>query len=390
MHSTIELKCIDCISNAGVSVKPDNIATATHRFLSAQKHLYCGPGLIELQINGVNGIDFNTEKLNTEDLVNSCQYLLSKGITRFFPTVITNSTANLEKILGSINRACIENEKVKECVAGIHLEGPFISPHDGARGAHEKKYVCKPDWELFCRLQEVSGNKIRIITLAPEWEGAIDFIRQCVRSGIVVSIGHSLANEEQIKNAVEAGATMSTHLGNGVPVMLSRHPNIIWDQLSNDKLYTTFIADGIHLPDSFLKTLIRVKGDHAVIVSDATYLAGMEPGEYTTHIGGQVVLDSTGRLSLKSNPALLAGASKDLLQNIEVLIQKKISSLSQAWQMASVQAYHCMQSSCGANPLTDWNGDRVLFTIDAQGNINIQLVLKSNKIVFENKTTEYE
>ena len=155
--------------------------------------LFIGPGLIDLQINGINGIDFNVPSLTGEEVVNACRYLLSNGVTTFLPTVITNSDENIISILQTINEACLSNSLVSECVWGIHLEGPFISPEDGAKGAHDKKFIKAPDWELFLRYQEAAGGRIKLITLAPEWEGSYPFIKKCRDHGILVSIGHSMA-----------------------------------------------------------------------------------------------------------------------------------------------------------------------------------------------------
>lgn len=264
---------------------------------------FLGPGLIDLQINGINGIDFNIPSLSQDDVVKATHFLLSKGITTFLPTVITNSDENILTILCSINQACASDRLLNECVWGIHLEGPFISPQNGAKGAHDEKYIKAPDWNLFSRFQDAAGGKIKLITIAPEWEEAPSFIKKCRAHGVLVSIGHSLANTEQISMAVKAGATLSTHLGNGVPLLLPRHPNLLWDQLAEENLYSCIITDGLHIPDSFIKVVKKMKGKNTLVISDATCFAGMPPGEYQSHIGGTVVLDNEKRVSLKIHPA---------------------------------------------------------------------------------------
>ncbi len=188
---------------------------------------FIGTGLIDLQINGIKGIDFNNPSLTQEDFVKATYYLLSKGITTFLPTVITNSDENILKIVRTIYLSCLSDPIVNNCIWGIHLEGPFISPAAGAKGAHDEKYIKPPDWELFNRYQEAAGGKIKLITIAPEWEGSYSFIEKCRDHRILVAIGHSMANSEQITMAVKAGASLSTHLGNAVPLLLPRHPNII-------------------------------------------------------------------------------------------------------------------------------------------------------------------
>ncbi len=179
--------------------------------------------------------------------------------------------------------------------------------------------------------------------------------------------------------AVSAGASLSTHLGNGVPLLLQRHPNIIWDQLASEELYACIIADGIHLPDSFIKVVIKNKGEGTILVSDATCFAGMAPGEYHTHIGGTVILDEEKRLSVKSHPGLLAGAAASLLENVEHLIHKNISTLSEAWQMASANAAKMLLKN---DPGFNNKNDHVMFQFTGR-EVLINKVIKSGSIVFE-------
>ncbi len=136
---------------------------------------FIGPGLIDLQINGINGIDFNDPSVTTQDIAEATHYLFSKGITTFLPTVITNSDENILEIVRTIHNACLSDPIVKDCIWGIHLEGPFISPVTGAKGAHDEQYIKAPDWQLFSSFQEAAGGKIKLVTIAPEWEGSWPF-----------------------------------------------------------------------------------------------------------------------------------------------------------------------------------------------------------------------
>lgn len=377
------MTCSNCITG-----KMEKLVFAGEKLLSVAEGkagsagCFVGPGLIDLQINGVNGIDFNLSTLTTADIINATRYLLSCGVTSYFPTVITNSDENIITILRAIDEACKTDELVNACVPGIHLEGPFLSPLEGARGAHSEKYIKAPDWELFKKFREASGGRIRIVTLAPEWENAPAFISGCKRDGIIVSIGHSLASTQHISNAVAAGAGMSTHLGNGVPLMLPRHPNVVWDQLAADALYACIIADGIHIPDSFIKVAMKVKGRSLMIVSDATCFAGMQPGEYESHIGGIVVLDGNKRISLKSSPGLLAGAAKTLPENIETLVRHRLCALGEAWQMASVNVSAFLEAH--GVPVAAEKDDLVVFEEDG-GSVIVKCVVKGGKIVFDKK-----
>ncbi|MEO6135059.1 MAG: amidohydrolase family protein [Ginsengibacter sp.] len=375
------MKCTDCITEKTLLVTIGNEKMVSiEEIESAEKSSFSiGPGLIDLQINGINGIDFNIPSVSVEDIEKATQFLLSIGVTTYFPTIVTNSTESILKMLGTINSACESNELVNSCVGGIHLEGPFISPKDGAKGAHDERYIKAPDWDLFSEFQKASGGRIKIITIAPEWEGSIDFIKKCCKSGVIVSIGHSLADAQQIKQAVNAGAKLSTHLGNAVPLLLPRHPNLIWDQLAADDLYACIIGDGIHVPDSFLKVVMKIKGDQTIVVSDATCFAGMPPGEYLNHIGGTIILDKEKRVSLKKSPGMLAGAGKSLLENIEYFYFNKLASLGQSWQLASFNVVKMLHK----NSIDNWGekmNDFVIFEIDKK-TIKILKVIKKGRVV---------
>ncbi|HSI75495.1 MAG TPA: 6-phosphogluconolactonase [Lunatimonas sp.] len=335
---------------------------------------YLAPGLVDLQINGINGIDFNSIELTKENVLAATQYLLSKGVTLFCPTLITGTKDTMFHLLGVIRDACEVYPLVNDCVLGVHLEGPFISPEDGARGAHPKDCIQNPSLGFLEEAIAISDNRIALITLAPERENSLEFIAACVDKGIKVAIGHSMAKLEDIKASVEAGLSMVTHLGNAVPLMLKRHPNILWDLLAEENLSASLIADGCHVPDEFLKVAFKVKGDKSFLVSDATAFAGMPPGEYDAHIGGKVVLDANGKLSMKGSNGMLAGAARDLLQNVEYLVDSNLLSLSDAWKKGSVI------------PAGYINGDnfritdRVIFEKSATG-LTIRKVIKNNENV---------
>src|SRR5207248_2337185 len=148
---------------------------------------------------------------------------------------------------------------VAHAVAGIHLEGPYISAEDGPRGAHARRHVRPPDWDEFRRLQDASGGRVRLLTLAPEHDGAVHFIERLTAAGVVVALGHTAASGERIRDAVRAGARLSTHLGNGSHAVLPRHPNYLWEQLADDGLWASVICDGHHLPPSVVRCVVRVK-----------------------------------------------------------------------------------------------------------------------------------
>jgi N-acetylglucosamine-6-phosphate deacetylase len=298
---------------------------------------WVGPGLVDLQVNGYGGMDFNSTPLVEEVVWRVTRALWREGVTTYYPTIITNGDKAIEGAVRTIARARSRDGLVEASVAGIHLEGPFISPEDGPRGAHNKVYVRAPDWRQFTRWQDAAEGNIKLVTLSPEWPGSTDFITKCVDEGVAVCIGHTAATPEQIGEAVAAGARMSTHLGNGAHPMLPRHPNYIWEQLAQDALWASVIADGFHLPEAVLKVVLKVKGNLTVLVSDAVSFSGMEPGEYDAHVGGRVVLTPQGKLHIADNPQLLAGSVQMLRQGVEHLAKSHLSSLSEAWEMASVR-----------------------------------------------------
>ncbi|TJY44132.1 N-acetylglucosamine-6-phosphate deacetylase [Cohnella pontilimi] len=340
------------------------------------------PGLFDFQINGYMGMDLNDPPLSTESVVRLTRALWKEGVTRYLPTVITQSREVIENSVRVIAEACLSDEMVSRCAAGIHLEGPFISPEDGPRGAHNKAYVTAPDWGLFQRWQEAARGKIRLITLSPEWPEAADFISSCVRSGVQVSIGHTNATTAQLREAVDAGARMSTHLGNGSHPMLPRHPNYIWDQLAEDELWAGFIADGFHLPDSVLKVILKVKGARAILVSDAVALSGMEPGEYETPIGGKVVFTPEGRLHVAEHPKLLAGSAQMLPWGINHLVNAGLCSLSEAWNLASITPARFLGVADPTGLTEGANADVVIMKQDSD-NLCIKETYKDGKLVYQ-------
>ena len=342
---------------------------------------YIAPGLVDLQINGYKGIDFNSQELKIADVASVTQVLLERGITSYFPTIITNSDDAVRSLIEVIVSACESDSQINTCIGGIHLEGPFLSFQDGPRGAHPKKFIKAPDWELFESWQKAAGGRIRIITLSPEWSGSVDFIRRCFTSGVVVSIGHTAASSEQINQAIEAGARMSTHLGNACHAMLPRHSNYIFEQLASDQLWSTLIADGFHLPDALLKIFLKVKPNKSLLVSDATSYADLPTGSYSGHIGGDVVLDESGRLYMADSPQMLAGSAQSLLWCVNQLVRKKISTLQEAWEMASLKPTEAVFGKVTNRLEVGQPADLVVFEM-VNNNLKILKTIKSGTVVF--------
>ena len=269
---------------------------------------WIAPGFFDLQVNGYGGAWFSDETLSPETVRTILQRYLAHGVTRLCPTLITNSFEAIRDGLIAIREACERDAWIDAMVAGCHVEGPYIAMEDGPRGAHPKAHVRGCDWSEFEKWQEASGNRIRLMTLAAEAENAPEFIRRATAGGVTIAIGHTAANSAQIAAAVEAGATLSTHLGNGAHPVLPRHPNYLWDQLAEPRLSPSLITDGVHIPENFLRTVLLTKGiENCVITCDASGLAGSPPGIYEYN-GGRFEVLAEGPIVIAGQRKLLAGS----------------------------------------------------------------------------------
>ena len=295
--------------------------------------IYISPGWIDLQVNGFAGVDYNSPGASHADIARSIRAILQTGVTRFYPTVITGPPDNM---IGALSNLAEAREASWEGAAmeAFHLEGPYISPEDGPRGAHPERWVRPPDLDEFQRFQEAARGNIRLVTLSPEWPDTPWFVEAVVREGVVVSIGHTRATALQIEAAVSAGATLSTHLGNGAHAVLPRHPNYIWDQLAEDRLSASFIADGIHLGPPFLKAALRAKGlERALLVTDAVMPAGCAPGPYKL---GEVDVELHGDGSVRmAGGTRLAGSALRMDRAIENVMRMAGVSLADAITLAT-------------------------------------------------------
>jgi len=238
-------------------------------------------GLVDLQVNGFAGVDFNTPGITDETLNKLLETMLASGVTTCLPTLITSSEEHLKSCFRDLENSRQSCKLAKTMIAGYHLEGPFISPNPGFSGCHPVEKIGDADQEMFQRLQEAACGKISLVTLAPEVNGAIPFIKNLVSQGIIVAIGHTSAVSEKIHEAVEAGAMLSTHLGNGTSKELSKNNNPIIAQLCEDKLSASFIADGYHISPEILKVYLRAKeSKRTLLITDATAASAAEPGIY--------------------------------------------------------------------------------------------------------------
>ena len=322
---------------SGLSIEvtvEDGVVTRIEQ-ASSDTGLYLSPGFVDLQVNGCAGFDLNAEQISTNTVIGLADAMLANGVTCFAPTLITAPEEAICSSLKVIAEARSFHSRIAECVPFVHVEGPHISPLDGYRGAHPAAAVRPPSIAEFDRWQRASGGIVGMVTLSPHFSESVEYITALVKRGVHVAIGHTHASGDQIRRAVEAGARLSSHLGNGIAQQLPRHRNPIWSQLADDRLTATFIADGHHLPQDVLKVMLRAKGvERSVLVSDSVALAGMPAGTYTTPVGGRVELRPDGRLCVFGSE-LLAGSTASLAQCIGQVVRMTDMPLSDAIAMVT-------------------------------------------------------
>jgi N-acetylglucosamine-6-phosphate deacetylase len=267
--------------------------------------------------------------------------MFTTGVTRFFPTIITGSE---ERITGAVRNLTAAKRRFEaagmpeaDAMFGFHVEGPHLSPEDGPRGAHPLEHIRPPDFDEFERWQAAADGNIRLVTISPEWEQTPAYIRSLIRNGVVASVGHTKADGDQIQAAVDAGATMSTHLGNAAHATLHKTQNYIWEQLAQDRLTASFIVDGIHIPSAFLKSAVRAKGvERSVLVTDAVMPAMCEPGFF--NLGQiEVELRSNGSVVLRGGDRL-AGSALRMDHAVGNTVHMTGLSLTEALVMATTNA----------------------------------------------------
>jgi N-acetylglucosamine-6-phosphate deacetylase len=304
---------------------------------------WIAPGLVDLQINGFAHQEFSAPSLTDEDVSWISRQLDRFGVTKYCPTVASDHHDALCRTLQTISGACQADRHVSRRVIGVHLEGPYLSAEDGPRGSVSREVVRPPDYDEFRRLQDAAGGRIRLLTLAPEYRQAPAFIERVAASGVVVAIGHTASDSRAIKSAVEAGARLSTHLGNGTHEQLRRHPNYIWDQLAEDRLWASIIADGHHLPGPVVKAFVRAKSpERCILVSDLAGMAGMPPGPYRVTTGGDVELLEDGQIVRPGERRMLVGTTLPLGAGVSNVIRFAGMGLEQAIAMASTRPAELM------------------------------------------------
>ena len=304
-------------------------------------------GLVDIHVNGFAGVDYNDANLQEDHLNQSLTAMLATGVTRCLPTIITSSTAHFS--------ACAKAlvSRPHPMIAGLHMEGPYISPLDGPRGAHPLGSVCDASIEDFKRRQHAADGRIKIVTLAPEVPGALPLIEYLVGQNIIVGIGHSAADATCIHDAATAGATLSTHLGNGCFAQMDRHHNVLWPQLAEDRLIGAFIADGFHLPADTLKAMIKAKGlEKTILVTDAVCAAAAPVGTYS--LGPLKIQVDQHRKVTQVGATNLAGSALTLDVAVRNTCHWCDLPIESVWPLASQRAAEAIGQSAVGSVEVEW------------------------------------
>ncbi|SVC72108.1 uncharacterized protein METZ01_LOCUS324962, partial [marine metagenome] len=239
-------------------------------------------GLCDLQVNGFAGVDYNAPSMTQEAFEQSLFSILRTGVTTCLPTIITGSVDWQTRCFRALEAGRNASKLAQTMVPGYHLEGPFLNPEEGFRGCHPAKWMVPAKWDHFEQLQEAAGGRIRLITVAPEIKGVLELIPKWVEQGITVAIGHCNPSRDILLRAADAGAALSTHLGNGIPQMLPKTDNPILGQLAEDRFSASFIADGFHQQPHVLGVYLRAKQSiRTILVTDGTAGSASLPGSYS-------------------------------------------------------------------------------------------------------------
>jgi N-acetylglucosamine-6-phosphate deacetylase len=307
-----------------ITLESDRIARVERLGPKQAGAVCCSPGLVDIQINGFAGVDFSSPDLEPDAVISLLPALGRTGVTSFCPTLITNSREALARnfeVLETARRTSALFDRSAPC---YHLEGPYISG-GASRGAHNPAFVRPPDWGEFCELQQAAGGRIGIVTLAPELPGAIDFIRRLKENGVAAAISHTDGAPADVHSAADAGAELSTHLGNGCPALIDRHQAPFWAQLSDSRLHASLICDTIHTTPEMVKVIYGVKGPaKCILISDAVHAAGLPAGRYSL-VGTEIDLLAEGKV-VRADGGSLAGSA--LSMNLAVTVFSRFAGVS--------------------------------------------------------------
>jgi N-acetylglucosamine-6-phosphate deacetylase len=294
-----------------------------------------GAGYFDLQVNGYRNVDFNADVLDADAVAAVCSELKSDGVAGILATVITADLDAMCRRLTNICRVRESGRQISEVIRGIHIEGPFLNAEQGYIGAHPVAAARPADGESMRRLLDAASGLTRIVTLAPECDPGLRVTKMLADQGIRVAAGHCNPSLDELRAAIDAGLSLFTHLGNGCPMLLPRHDNIIQRALNvSDRLHIGFIADGVHVPFVALRNYLQCCGcERAFVVTDAIRGAGLGPGDYS--IGDQRVVVDENLATWAADRSHLVGSAGTMPRTAENL-QKHLGMSEQQIRLLMV------------------------------------------------------
>ena len=299
------------------------------------------PRYFDFQVNGFGGVDFQAETLTSAEMEHAVAVLRRHGVAGIFLTLITDEIDAHCRRLEQFERWCAASPAIAKMLVGYHIEGPWLSPEPGFRGAHPPGPMHAPSVAEFQRLQSAANGRIRLITVAPEWPGSAECIAAMTQAGVHISLGHTNASEVQIDEAIRAGARFATHVGNGTPLQMHRHDNVVQRLLARDDLVACLIPDGIHLPHFALKNFFRAKpAGRVLFTTDAMSGAGAPPGRYKI---GRLEIE-VGADGIARNPGGSGFAGSTLtpdegVRRCAAYIGISLAESAELWSTASAAAF---------------------------------------------------
>lgn len=265
---------LDCDRGKITALTPATAAPA--------ENVWLAPTLVDLQVNGYGGVDFQQDNLRAEDLLSAVQQLRAAGVGRFLLTLVTDEWPRLTARFRHLKKLRDASPELRFAIAGWHIEGPFLSGEPGFCGAHDPALMLDPTPEKIRELAGIAARDPLVLTLSPERAGALEAIALATSLGVVISLGHTDASADILKRAVEAGASGFTHLGNGCPRTLDRHDNILWRVLETPGLTVSLIPDGIHLSPAPFRLIHQLLDSTKIFyTTDAMSAAGAGPGKFS-------------------------------------------------------------------------------------------------------------
>ncbi len=331
-------------------------------------------GLVDVHIHGGAGADFSRD--GEEGLKKMAGFLLRHGVTSFLPTTPSAPLQQLEEAVKVARDAAAQPPSGAQ-VLGLHLEGPYLSP--ARKGAHDEKHLCKPNFQECRNLVELGRGAVKMVTLAPELEGALELIQFLRGQNITVSLGHSEATYEETKEAIEAGANHGCHLFNAMPDMKRREPGIAGALLEDERVYTEFIADLVHVHPLILRMVFLTKGARrSLLISDAMEAAGMPEGTYA--LSGQKVEVREGAARLENGT--LAGSTLTLDRAVKNAVEVLQIPREAAFAMASQTAADSLGLTNKGRLQAGADGDLTLFNPD----LTVSATIVGGEVLFQEET----